>query len=565
MAAPLGGLAVALSGTFEGKTHAQLRVLIKENGGTHLTKIDDHCTHLVASEKDFQTIKPKVKQARDISTIKIVSYRWLTASIDAHVHLDEDDYLLSNQASQPEKGANAKVKKRARSASPNQGEPLAHAAASESPKNRHVDGQKAKSASVLVPLDEGIIETIGNFYSVYIAGDGTIYDATLSQTNTGANNNKFYRIQLLASASGEYTAWTRWGRVGSSGQHSALGSGDLGVALLFFDRKFREKSGLSWSNRLDPPKKNKYTFIERKYEGNESDQGEDSASGDETLPPGQTAGSSKRKHTEAFSAVESKLPKPTQRLMEMIFNRHYFAKTMAEMSYDANKLPLGDLSKRTLERGFQILKDLAELMFEPSLADEKHNMTYGDALEEFSNAYYSTIPHDFGRSRAPIISIQEQILQEVELLESLTDMEIAGKIMQNSGRGSDTHTLDRWFAGLNLQEMTPLESNSKEYNELKIYLLRSHGATHDLRFKLQDVFRIKRNGEDERFEASPFTKLESSDRRLLWHGSRCTNFGGILSQGLRIAPPEAPVNGYAFGKGVYLVFDSLVTSDCASG
>ena len=28
--------------------------------------------------------------------------------------------------------------------------------------------------------------------------------------------------------------------------------------------------------------------------------------------------------------------------------------------------------------------------------------------------------------------------------------------------------------------------------------------------------------------------------------------GGILSQGLRIAPPEAPVNGYAFGKGVYL-------------
>lgn len=26
---------------------------------------------------------------------------------------------------------------------------------------------------------------------------------------------------------------------------------------------------------------------------------------------------------------------------------------------------------------------------------------------------------------------------------------------------------------------------------------------------------------------------------------------GILSQGLRIAPPEAPVTGYMFGKGVY--------------
>ncbi|EMC91128.1 hypothetical protein BAUCODRAFT_39268 [Baudoinia panamericana UAMH 10762] len=28
--------------------------------------------------------------------------------------------------------------------------------------------------------------------------------------------------------------------------------------------------------------------------------------------------------------------------------------------------------------------------------------------------------------------------------------------------------------------------------------------------------------------------------------------GGILSQGLRIAPPEAPVNGYAFGKACIL-------------
>lgn len=38
---------------------------------------------------------------------------------------------------------------------------------------------------------------------------------------------------------------------------------------------------------------------------------------------------------------------------------------------------------------------------------------------------------------------------------------------------------------------------------------------------------------------------------LLWHGSRLTNYVGILSQGLRIAPPEAPVTGYMFGKGVY--------------
>jgi poly [ADP-ribose] polymerase len=41
------------------------------------------------------------------------------------------------------------------------------------------------------------------------------------------------------------------------------------------------------------------------------------------------------------------------------------------------------------------------------------------------------------------------------------------------------------------------------------------------------------------------------NRMLLWHGSRLTNWMGILSQGLRIAPPEAPVTGYMFGKGLY--------------
>ena len=41
------------------------------------------------------------------------------------------------------------------------------------------------------------------------------------------------------------------------------------------------------------------------------------------------------------------------------------------------------------------------------------------------------------------------------------------------------------------------------------------------------------------------------NRALLWHGSRLTNWCGILSQGLRIAPPEAPATGYMFGKGVY--------------
>jgi poly [ADP-ribose] polymerase len=142
------------------------------------------------------------------------------------------------------------------------------------------------------------------------------------------------------------------------------------------------------------------------------------------------------------------------------------------------------------------------------------------------------------------------------MLDTLSDMEVADSIMKTTtskARDADSvNLLDKRFADLGMVEMAPLDPESMEYRELAKYLIESSGQTHIVRYRLEDIFRIERQGENERFVMSRFAKLKDKDRRLLWHGSRTTNFGGILSQGLRIAPPEAPVNGYAFGKGVYL-------------
>lgn len=69
----------------------------------------------------------------------------------------------------------------------------------------------AKSKDIVVQLDEICPLTQ---YRVYIDDSNLIYDASLNQTNSGANNNKFYRIQLLHNAKNDYKVWTRWGRVG---------------------------------------------------------------------------------------------------------------------------------------------------------------------------------------------------------------------------------------------------------------------------------------------------------------------------------------------------------------
>ena len=177
---------------------------------------------------------------------------------------------------------------------------------------------------------------------------------------------------------------------------------------------------------------------------------------------------------------------------------------------------------------------------------------YEQVIEDFSNKYYSTIPHEFGRNRPPLINNNDILRQETSMLDTLTDMEVANTIMKTTvdkKKDADSiNTLDKRFNELNMNEMTPLDHKSSEYKALSEYLVKSSGTAHGIKYRLEDIFRIERVGETDRFAKSKFAKIHKSDKRLLWHGSRTTNFGGILSQGLRIAPPEAPVSGYAFGK-----------------
>lgn len=282
-------------------------------------------------------------------------------------------------------------------------------------------------------------------YQVHIDDDGVIYDAALNQTNSSNNNNKFYIAQLLKGSSG-FLTWTRWGRVGEHGQDATLSSGSFDSALKAFMKKFKDKSGLSWDNRHDDPKKGKYTYIERNYEEDEDDKPKKAK---------------KKNEDGTIEEVELKMTKctlsdPVQRLVGLIFNQQHWQSTMAAMDYDANKLPLGKLSKRTLQSGFQLLKDLSELVNDRDSYIAANGGSFSHWAELLSNQYFTVIPHAFGRQRPPVLSTVQQIKREIELLETLTDMEIANEIMldANAAELDEVHPLDRQFQGLNLREMT---------------------------------------------------------------------------------------------------------------
>ena len=68
-----------------------------------------------------------------------------------------------------------------------------------------------------------------------------------NQTNIGANNNKFYRGQVVTNDHGQYFSWTRWGRVGVPGQSNLDGPTDQASAVKAFTAKFKAKSSFAWS------------------------------------------------------------------------------------------------------------------------------------------------------------------------------------------------------------------------------------------------------------------------------------------------------------------------------
>src|SRR5688572_32263231 len=97
------------------------------------------------------------------------------------------------------------------------------------------------------------------------------YDCMLNQTNIGANNNKFYVIQLLEKG-GQFYAWTRWGRVGEPGQNAMVGPTNLAAAQKAFESKFKDKTKNAWADRKNfKPASGKYTLIEVDHSASDDD------------------------------------------------------------------------------------------------------------------------------------------------------------------------------------------------------------------------------------------------------------------------------------------------------
>ncbi|XP_059807570.1 poly [ADP-ribose] polymerase 2 [Hypanus sabinus] len=358
---------------------------------------------------------------------------------------------------------------------------------------------------------------------VYYEAD-EVYDALLSQTNLQFNNNKFYIIQLLQDDdSKRFNVWMRWGRVGKVGQNSLIPCGaDLQKAKEIFEKKFFDKTKNEWSQRANFEKvAGKYDMLTLDYSGNSMEQ--DVQDGKE---PGAGA---------KVPQVESKLDHRLQELMKLICDIKTMEEMVLQMKYDTKKAPLGKLTTEQIKAGYCSLRKIEDCL---------NRKVTGKALLEACNEFYTRIPHDFGLKTPPLISTRKELQEKISLLEALSDIEVAIGVVKKE-HNSTENPLDRHYHALQCS-LQPLEHSSHQFQVIKKYLQSTHAPTHnEYKMKLLEVFEVARESEQVVFRS------DLSNRRLLWHGSRLSNWVSILNQGLRVAPPEAPVTGYMFGKGIY--------------
>ncbi|CAI5706568.1 unnamed protein product [Peronospora farinosa] len=252
------------------------------------------------------------------------------------------------------------------------------------------------------------------------------------------------------------------------------------------------------------------------------------------------AASSETSSCACATAPPSRLPTAVQDFLTLIADHaelSYAYTVTDDLSGDAiMKLPLGRLSKATIKRGYETLEEIYEALRSRQVSRAK--------LTNLSSHFYSLIPH---HSRLEVIDTMVKVGKKVQLMTEV-GVSVRGMAHEPVARQCSLRNyLDECYNLLEC-ELQPVKSTDPDFALIQTYIRNSNccGRKQD-RLQLLSVFRVEKPEQETRFE--PFRKF--ANRRILWHGSHLANWLGILSEGLRIAPPEVASNGRTFGKGLY--------------
>ncbi|KAG7424504.1 Poly [ADP-ribose] polymerase 2 [Fusarium oxysporum f. sp. raphani] len=279
---PLHGYVIALCGRFgtingNKYNHGAFKKIIDKWGGRSVTSVTEATTHVVAT-KDSLVGGTAIMAAARAHELSPVKPEWLIETDLKKKRLAAENYTWTPTNTKPaqchsvpkQKTDNkiAKAEAHVKDKPKEDGEKRPAKAVAKrkngTKKRANVvaNGKfRKKKNSDCIPLDEYC--TVPT-YQVWVDPEsGLAYHASLKQTSSKTNINKFYKIQVLKDPkSSTFKTWTRYGRDGNPGTKALQGNGGLDEAVKLFEKTFKSKSGHAWKNRDELPKPGKYTFIQ---------------------------------------------------------------------------------------------------------------------------------------------------------------------------------------------------------------------------------------------------------------------------------------------------------------
>ena len=459
----------------------------------------------------------------------------------------------------------------------------------------------------LVTKDCGLI--VSN-YHVYKDENGCIYNTNLSKVNINKflyGEFLFYHMQLLVNDKKKmFNLITRWGRFGEIGQHQNTPFTDQTEAIKEYYKLFLSKTGNEWDKikmNLDSfeRKPNKYYLLkltEKKPEiyniikyFNQELKNINITISKKNFYQNFNPNTKSLIHYLMQNAFQNKVENRS------INNNFYFSNNIINSEEKYNILYF---SKESLEKGFKLLSELAQLtdklneikneiqsqkIFEKNLENEnspynlkkKEYHEISQKILQLSNTYYEVIPFESQRnySISPI-NRPDLIKQEADRLQSYTYIEDTLKLFLSSLYYTKLidpinyiyMSLNKKLIPLNLnlndkynkdEKMVKillnyirLFSNNKNSNNFNsnpfggIRLLGNNNNTYSSNKRIiTNIFEVIDKNENK-------LEKDNSKRILLFHGTKTQNILGILSKGLLIAPIESESSGNRFGNGIYL-------------
>ncbi|RUP47991.1 poly polymerase catalytic domain-containing protein [Jimgerdemannia flammicorona] len=328
-----------------------------------------------------------------------------------------------------------------------------------------------------------------------------------------------------------YILFTRWGGVGETGMFQKTPFNSMEEAVEEFKKIFKSKTSNLWEHRFSEefiPKDGRFVVTKL---------------AEKTKPLA-------LKPLDLSKSPRSKLPHSVQDTLKVFCDIASMNKMVDDEKLD---LPLGYLTAATVEEGYQLLMEIRDQIKQMEvkktttngILDVKAIKAIRHKLVQLSNQYYTRIPNkDYIRTGIrPLVDLSN-VQKEMQRIDNIRYLNSGANMLLGAElRGKEINPLDYCYRAFQCR-MDEVEPETEEYKVVSRYM-DTTAKNND--YEIIHLFGLDRAGERARFE--PFS--DDKNRRLLWHGSRLSNFMGILSQGLRVAPFEAEVTGYMFGKGIY--------------